>query len=263
MAGCDRQSLRSFRVACATAIRCGRPAAGRRGAFGVCRSSLGGERPTTALYQRRHTDRGCALPGSRWSLCRRARGSDRTGTGRYHALRRQRRRPTHSCRQTDQTRYIGARRHSDFAERYGITPGRYKVRRVAVLSALVTIGALSAVVAAYQQPAGDKPKVIEVEKLKDNLFVLRGAGGGGNTGVFVTSTGVVVVDTKNPGWGTPILAKIKELTDKPVTMIINTHTHGDHVSGNVEFPATVDVVTHANTATNMKTMRTQAGTNIF
>jgi glyoxylase-like metal-dependent hydrolase (beta-lactamase superfamily II) len=51
--------------------------------------------------------------------------------------------------------------------------------------------------------------------------------------VFVTATGVVVVDTKNPGWGQPILSKIKELTPKAVTTIINTHTHGDHVSGNV------------------------------
>ena len=31
-------------------------------------------------------------------------------------------------------------------------------------------------------------------------------------------------------------------------MIINTHTHGDHVSGNVEFPATVDIVVQENTA---------------
>jgi len=38
-------------------------------------------------------------------------------------------------------------------------------------------------------------------------------------------------------------------------MIINTHTHGDHVSGNVEFPAEVDIVTHENTAANMKEMR--------
>ena len=38
-------------------------------------------------------------------------------------------------------------------------------------------------------------------------------------------------------------------------MIVNTHTHGDHVSGNVEFPAEVDIVTHANTAANMKEMR--------
>ena len=92
-------------------------------------------------------------------------------------------------------------------------------------------------------------KVVEVEKVKDNLFLLKG--GGGNTAVFVGTSGVVVVDTKLPGWGQPILDKIKELTDKPVTTIINTHTHGDHVSGNVEFPATVDVVTHENTKANM------------
>ena len=60
--------------------------------------------------------------------------------------------------------------------------------------------------------------------------------------VFVQTNGVTVVDTKNPGWGQPLLDKIKELTPKPVTTIINTHTHGDHVSGNVEFPATVDIV---------------------
>ena len=49
-------------------------------------------------------------------------------------------------------------------------------------------------------------------------------GGGGNTAVFVGASGVVVVDTKNPGWGQPILDKIKELTPKPITTIINTHT---------------------------------------
>jgi glyoxylase-like metal-dependent hydrolase (beta-lactamase superfamily II) len=89
--------------------------------------------------------------------------------------------------------------------------------------------------------------------------MLRGMNGGGNTAVFITTTGVVVVDTKNPGWGQPILEKIKTLTDKPVTMIINTHTHGDHVSGNVEFPATVEVVTHENTAKNMEAMRPATG----
>jgi glyoxylase-like metal-dependent hydrolase (beta-lactamase superfamily II) len=84
--------------------------------------------------------------------------------------------------------------------------------------------------------------------------VLRGTDGGGNTAVFVMANGVAVVDAKNPGWGAPILAKIKELTPKPVTLLINTHTHGDHVSGNVEFPASVDVVVQENTKTNMAKM---------
>ena len=84
-------------------------------------------------------------------------------------------------------------------------------------------------------------------------------GGGGNSTVFVQTNGVTVVDTKNPGWGQPLLDKIKELTPKPVTTIINTHTHGDHVSGNVEFPATVDIVAHENTKANMKQMRPVTG----
>ena len=116
------------------------------------------------------------------------------------------------------------------------------MRRWIVLGVLVTIGALSLVVTANQQQ-GDM--VVEVEQLEDNLFVLRGAGG--NTAVFVTSDGVAVVDTMMAGWGRPILDAIKKLTTKPVTMIINTHTHFDHVSGNVEFPATVEVVAHENT----------------
>jgi glyoxylase-like metal-dependent hydrolase (beta-lactamase superfamily II) len=143
------------------------------------------------------------------------------------------------------------------------------MKRMMVLSALVAVGALSLAVTAYQQPQGGAaqgrgqgrgpqgPPVVEVEKLKDNLFLLRG--GGGNSAVFVQANGVTVVDTKNPGWGAPILAKIKELTPKPITTIINTHTHGDHVSGNVEFPATVEVITHANTAENMKKMAPVTG----
>jgi len=119
-------------------------------------------------------------------------------------------------------------------------------------------GALSLAVSAYQAPPSPPaPKVVEVEKIKDNLFLLKG--GGGNTAVFVGTTGVVVVDTKLPGWGQPILDKVKELTPKPVTTIINTHTHGDHVSGNVEFPATVDIVTQENTKANMEKMATPTG----
>jgi len=105
---------------------------------------------------------------------------------------------------------------------------------------------------AQQAPPQPSANALMVTKLKDNLYVLKG--GGGNTSVFITANGVVVVDSKNPGWGQPILDKIKTLTDKPVTTLINTHTHGDHVSGNVEFPASVDIIVQANTAENMKKM---------
>ena len=130
-------------------------------------------------------------------------------------------------------------------------------RRSAMLGLLVACGG-SIVVAAYQGAGGggrqgggpDGPPVIQVEKVKENLFLFKG--GGGNTAILIGADGVTVVDTKIPGWGQPIIAKIKELTDKPVIRIINSHTHYDHVSGNVEFPASVDVVAHANTKVNME-----------
>src|SRR4029079_117006 len=119
-----------------------------------------------------------------------------------------------------------------------------------VLGILLATGALVAVRA--QPPAQHGPKVVEVEKVKDNLFVLHG--GRGNNDICVPANGVTVVDAKNPGWGQPILNKVKELTPKPVTMLINTHTHGDHVSRNVEFPATIDFVAQENTKANMEKM---------
>ena len=125
------------------------------------------------------------------------------------------------------------------------------MKRALVLGVLIAVGG---VITLKAQPDPNAPKVVEVEKVKDNLFVLRGANGGGNTAVFVMANGVAVVDSKNPGWGQPILAKIKELTPKPVTLLINTHTHGDHVSGNVAFAPSVDVVVQENTKTNMEKM---------
>ena len=123
------------------------------------------------------------------------------------------------------------------------------MKRSIVLSLLLAIAAMSMALAAQQAPA---PRVVEVEKIKDNLYVLRG--GGGNSAVFITSTGVVVVDAKNPGWGQPLLDKIKELTNKPVTTLINSHTHADHVSGNVDFPPGIQIIAHENAKTRMEKM---------
>jgi len=132
------------------------------------------------------------------------------------------------------------------------------LRRFAVLGALVLAGTLTAVVVAQQAPPQPSADAIQVEKVKDNLFVLR-APGTGNTAVFVTSTGVTIVDTKSPGWGQPLLDKIKTLSDKPVTTVINTHTHYDHVSGNVAMPATVEIIAQENTAKMLPTTSTITG----
>jgi glyoxylase-like metal-dependent hydrolase (beta-lactamase superfamily II) len=133
------------------------------------------------------------------------------------------------------------------------------MRRAIVLGLLLAIGGISLAVTGFQAPQGGQgrggapqgPPVAEIQKVKDNLYMV--TGGGGNTAAFITDRGVVVVDTKLAGWGQAILDKIKTVTDKPVTMIINTHTHGDHTGSN-EFFGMVDIVAQDNTKANMERM---------
>jgi len=136
------------------------------------------------------------------------------------------------------------------------------MQRFTMLGALIAVGALSSGIAAQPQQA--RPSLPDLQKVKDNLYVITSSTPGpeftgGNTGVLVTDSGVVVVDTKLSGYGPSILEKIKKVTDKPVTMIINTHTHGDHTGSNEAFPASVDIVAHENTKANMVKMPAFAG----
>ena len=139
------------------------------------------------------------------------------------------------------------------------------MRRSVFLAALIAAGTLSMVAAAMQAPpAGPSAAALEatkIEKIKDNLFVITGSGvanrdafSGGNTAVLVTDAGVVVVDTKLPGWGQVILDRIRTVTNKPITTIINTHTHGDHTGSNEFFGTNVENVVQENTKANMERM---------
>jgi len=91
-----------------------------------------------------------------------------------------------------------------------------------------------------------------IDNVATNLY--RVTGQGGNTAVFIRNDGVVLVDTKLADNGQGILDQVRTVTDKPITHILNTHTHGDHTGSNMFFPANVEVVVHANTATNMAKM---------
>jgi cyclase len=141
-----------------------------------------------------------------------------------------------------------------------------------VLGLLVAVGAVSMAVAAAQAPqAGLSAAAVaatKIEKVKDNLFIVTGSGvanrdafSGGNTAVFVTDAGVVIVDTKLAGWGQVILDRVRSVTDKPITTIINTHTHGDHTGSNAFFGTSVETIVQENTKTNMARMDAFKGDN--
>ncbi|MGE0863271.1 MAG: MBL fold metallo-hydrolase [Vicinamibacterales bacterium] len=127
------------------------------------------------------------------------------------------------------------------------------MKRARVLAAIAGLGVTAMTVTAAQQPAPAGPNVAHIEKVKDNLFMI--TGGGGNTAAYITGNGVILVDTKLASWGQAILDKVRTVSDKPITHIINTHTHGDHVGSNEFFPASVEVVAQANTGANMAKMK--------
>jgi len=113
-----------------------------------------------------------------------------------------------------------------------------------LLPAIVVVG-LAVAGAAAQQQRPRIPPTGAIKKVRDNLYVIPGAGG--NTTVFVTQGGVVLVDTKLPNNGEPIVNQVRTVTDRPVSTIINTHSHPDHIGSNDYFPLSVEVVTHENT----------------
>ena len=98
----------------------------------------------------------------------------------------------------------------------------------------------------------DSHPEIEVHRITDKLHMLgSGSTTGGNIALFIAEHGVVLVDTKNEGYGPDILAHTRRLTDKPVTTIINSHVHYDHTGANTEFPDTVQFVAHENIRRHM------------
>jgi glyoxylase-like metal-dependent hydrolase (beta-lactamase superfamily II) len=89
--------------------------------------------------------------------------------------------------------------------------------------------------AAPGRPAGPPrgnplPPPEPIQHIKGNFYKI--FGGGGNTLVVVQKDGVVLVDTKMPGNGPAILREVKKVTNKPIKLIINTHSHPDHVGSN-------------------------------
>ena len=139
-----------------------------------------------------------------------------------------------------------------------------QIKRVVCLGTLTLAGVL-ALASANEARQARSPLVLT--EVAENLYMLgndpagEGMRGGGNTAIFVGSSGVTLVDTKIFGYGQDILAKVRETTDKPIVRIINTHTHYDHSGGNVEFADTVDFVVHENTLAQMSRATCEPVTN--
>lgn len=77
---------------------------------------------------------------------------------------------------------------------------------------------------------------ISVEKVSDQLQLLKGVDYGTNIGVLSTSEGLVLIDPMPGDEHLEALSRtVQSLYGKPVKFILNTHEHADHTGGNQYF----------------------------
>lgn len=112
---------------------------------------------------------------------------------------------------------------------------------LAVLAGLAA-GAAVSTGARAQQDFSDVE--IETLEVRDNVYMLVGAGG--NITVQVGDDGVLLVDTQFAELSDRILAAVEKLSDEPIRYIVNTHHHRDHVGGNAPLRLAGDTVTGGN-----------------
>ncbi|HXB92474.1 MAG TPA: MBL fold metallo-hydrolase [Puia sp.] len=76
---------------------------------------------------------------------------------------------------------------------------------------------------------------------------------GGTIAWLQSKEGIVVVDAEFPEQAGHLIAELKKQSDRPFELLINTHHHGDHTSGNIAFKGLVKkVAAHSNSLANQQ-----------
>lgn len=78
-----------------------------------------------------------------------------------------------------------------------------------------------------------------------------------NAAIILLDDGVLVVDTHSkPSAARALIEQIKNLTDKPVRYVVNTHFHWDHYQGNQAYPSSwpagVEIISSEATRANIE-----------
>jgi len=119
-------------------------------------------------------------------------------------------------------------------------------------SVLILSIAAAAAPSPQAKPAPQAPEPLTVQPVAKDLYLVKG-GAGANAAFAVAKKGVVVIDAKmTPEAAAGMLAEIAKVTPRPVTMVILTHSDGDHVNGLPGFPKGLKIFAHANVKRDME-----------
>ena len=116
-------------------------------------------------------------------------------------------------------------------------------------TAAATLLALGTVCVAHAEPPprgiiGQERSSVEAYFLGSEVYFL--SNDQSNALAVVTADGVVLLDAMSAGSSAAVLNTLQRVTYMPVTTIINTHAHEDHVGADPEYPGTVQIVIHEN-----------------
>jgi cyclase len=122
-----------------------------------------------------------------------------------------------------------------------------------------TAGLLSILVFSAAQAAAPPTTPTHHQRQPDERFRLQPLAGGvhalygrgGNVGFLVGPDAVLVVDSQFKDMAPGIVEQIKNVTDKPIKYLVNTHHHGDHVGGNETFRPIAVIIAHDNVRKRM------------
>ena len=120
---------------------------------------------------------------------------------------------------------------------------KFLIRTIALAAAaFLSSGAL-----AQDDPFADV--TIQTVPVAGNISMLTGQGG--NIGVSAGEDGVLIIDDQFAPLADRIKAALEALGSDTPKFVLNTHFHGDHVGGNVEFGAGGVIVAHENVRLRM------------
>jgi len=95
-----------------------------------------------------------------------------------------------------------------------------------------------------------KTETIQMDK---DLTIVKG--GGGNSGILVTDSAIVVIDTKMGKSAETLFNLAKEKAGHKKIIVINTHYHGDHVNGNKFYTGSTIYIGNYDTSFILKEMK--------
>ena len=107
------------------------------------------------------------------------------------------------------------------------------MRRAVIRWGFLGLACLAVMTPALAQQQDFSQVKIVPTKINDNFFTLDGQGG--RMGVLTGPDGVFIVDAQFAPLTERLVASIRQVSNAPLKLLVNTHVHGDHTGGNENF----------------------------